>query len=465
MRKGRNVSQMPFRLLAATILLLGVAPACSPGRSASGEQERQQYVFPAAEWERIAAESVGYTANGLAAARAELATMASTGLIAVVGGRVLFEYGDLDTVSYVASVRKSVLSMLIGIYAERGVIGLDQTLDELRIDDLQRLTPVEKQAKVRHLLAARSGIYHPASNLGDDLASAPPRGSQKPGDYFLYSNWDFNALGTIFEQLTRRSIYDALQSEIAKPIGMQDFRRALHRRGGDTTRSIHLAYHMHFSVRDMARIGYLMLRNGNWRGRQIVPASWVLESTRAITPVGAMNPAQRRGGPWGYGYLWWVWDGPNTPDAYRGAFAAHGADGQHIVVLPALDLVVAHKTVAGENRSVSIGQFMTVLDLIVSAKAITAERVEIRVAESVLRSYVGEYEFTPNAVITISVENGALFAQLTGQPKAPVFPESETKFFYRATNAQISFTKDQGGAVTGLILHQSGGRTNQARRR
>ena len=51
---------------------------------------------------------------------------------------------------------------------------------------------------------------------------APVRGSQKPGTYNLYSNWDFNALGTIFEKKTGRSIYDAFESDIARPIGMQD---------------------------------------------------------------------------------------------------------------------------------------------------------------------------------------------------------------------------------------------------
>ena len=455
-------SLMKARSFVATLLLLAAAATAGHAQSS---QSRASLVFPGREWERLPApESAGYSSAALAAARAELATMATTGLVAVVGGRILFEYGDIDTVSYLASVRKSVLSMLYGIHIERGAIDLDLTLEQLGIDDVQGLTPAEKQARVRHLLSARSGIYHPASNDGDDLASAPPRGSQRAGAYYLYSNWDFNALGTIFEQLTRQSIYDALQRDIVQPIGMQDFTRELHRRTGDRSRSTHLAYHMHFSTRDMARLGYLMLRGGTWNGRQIVPAAWVRESTRALTPVAEMNPPGRRTAPWGYGYLWWVWDGPNTPAAYRGAFAGMGAIGQYIVVLPALDLVVAHKTVPG-GREVSTGEFLTVLELLVSAAAPRAERIEITLEDSVLRSYVGEYEFGPNAVLTITLDGGQLFAQLSTQPKAPVFAESQTKFFYRAANAQITFTKDESGAVTGLILHQGGGRANPARRR
>jgi CubicO group peptidase (beta-lactamase class C family) len=353
--------------IAAAFLLL----SCSATHVAV-PQTRQSYVYPAAEWERVAPEAAGYSTAGLEAVRAKLATMSSTGLVAVSRGRVFFEYGDVDTVSYLASVRKSVLSMMYGIYVERGVIDLDRTLEQLGIDDVGGLTKAERQAKVRHLLAARSGVYHPASNSGDDLASAPPRGSQQPGTYYLYSNWDFNALGTIFEQFTKQSIYDALQREIVEPIGMQDFRRELHRYSGDTTRSIHRAYHMHFSTRDMARIGYLMLRNGKWKDRQIVPAKWVQESTRAITPLTQMNPARHRSGPFGYGYLWWVWDGPNTPPAYRGAYAGLGAVGQQIAVLPALDLVVAHKTVPAGDRRVTHDEFRAVLDLIVQAKMPTS---------------------------------------------------------------------------------------------
>ena len=277
------------------------------------------------------------------------------------------QYGDVQAVSYLASVRKSVLAILFGNYVASGKIRLNKTLAALGIDDVGGLTSGEKQATIRDLLTARSGVYHPASNAGDDLASAPPRGSQQPGTYFLYSNWDFNALGTIFEKETGRDIYDALESDLARPLGMQDFDRATHRKSGDARRSQHLAYHMNLSTRDMARIGYLMLRDGTWAGKQVTPRAWVHEITRVFTPVARMNPAVRRKGPWGYGYLWWVWDGPMAAGAYRGAYTGLGAVGQHITVLPVLDLVVAHKTRPGQNRSVSHQQYLEVLDVLVQA--------------------------------------------------------------------------------------------------
>lgn len=360
---GCATTQTPVPGPAATAAAFGDGNGC-PALPA---------VYPATEWERIPAPAcAGFSRIGLQAVRDRLSAMATTGFVAIVGGRVLMEYGDLETVSYLASVRKSVLSMLYGIWVERGVIDLDETLADIGIDDIGGLTDAEKQAKVRDLLSARSGIYHEASNGGDDLASAPPRGSQPPGTYYLYSNWDFNALGTIFEKETGIGIYDALETELALPLGFRDWDRSIHRRTGDSTKSVHLAYHMSFSTRDMARIGYLMLREGNWEGRQIVPRGWVRESTRPVTRVSEMNPEPRRSGPFGYGYLWWVFDRPELGEAYRGAFTGLGAIGQHILVMPALDLVVAHKTRPGQDRTVSHPQFLEVVDLLVKARCGTA---------------------------------------------------------------------------------------------
>ncbi len=361
-----------FSILVLTALAVGCAPALRPSASpqaVAGETA----VYPGASWARIEQpEAIGWSQTHLDSVRARLTALPTTGFMAVVGGRVLMEYGDVQAVSYIASVRKSVLSMLFGNYVANGTVRLDKTLAEIGIDDIGRLTAGEKEATVRDLLTARSGVYHPASTPGDDLDSAPPRGSHRHGTYHLYSNWDFNALGTVFERETGRNIYDALESDLARPLGMQDFDRATHRKSGDSTRSIHRVYHMNLSTRDMARIGYLMLREGRWVGRQLVPREWVRESTRAFTTVSEMNPEQHRRGPFGYGYLWWVWDGPHATGPYRGAYTGLGVFGQQIAVLPALDLVVVHKTRPGQARSVSHSEFLRVLDLLVRARMANA---------------------------------------------------------------------------------------------
>ena len=299
-------SMMGALALCTTVFLASAMMPLSAGAQGAG-CATVEAVYPGAEWEAVPdAGCAGWSVAGLEAVRGHLSGMSTTGFMAVVGGRTLLEYGDLERVSYLASVRKSILSMLYGIHVERDDIDLDETLEELGIDDVGGLTDAERQATTRHLLMARSGVYHEASNGGDDLDSAPERGSKAPGEYYLYSNWDFNALGSIFEQEVGKSIYDALRDELAIPLGMREFDRSRHRRTGDATRSEHLAYHMHLSTRDMARVGYLMLREGRWNDRQIVPGDWVEESTSALTRRSEMNPENLKSGAFGYGYLWWV---------------------------------------------------------------------------------------------------------------------------------------------------------------
>ena len=326
----------------------------------------QDPVYPGREWETISPADAGFSAATLDSVRMRLASMNTTALMVIKAGKVVFSYGDVVRTSYIASVRKSVLSMLIGIHEARGEIPLDATIGALGIDDLGGLTAGEKEATVRDLLSARSGVYHPASNGGDDVDSTFVRGSHAHGTFFVYNNWDFNALGTIFERTTRLNIYDALEQEIARPIGMQDFARAAQLRLGDTTRSQHLAYHMWLSTRDMARVGYLMLREGRWRDRQLVPRAWIARSTHAATPLGEMNPPRMREWRFGYGYLWWVWDGPRATGEWAGAFTAMGAYGQFITVLPRLDLVVVHKTAVSPERTVDDNDYLRVLRQIVA---------------------------------------------------------------------------------------------------
>lgn len=323
--------------------------------------------FPGETWEywNSFAEA-GFVAESRNTIESRVSGLNTSGFMVIVDGRVLFDYGDLISTTYLASVRKSVLSMLFGRYVQSGHIDLTYTLEELGIDDHQGLLPVEKRATIEDIISCRSGVFHPASNTGDDSQHAPPRGSVEPGTYFLYNNWDFNAAGGIFEQLTQTDIYDALRDDLAIPLQMQDFERNNQRRGGNLSISRYPAYHMYISTRDMARLGLLMLNKGRWVGEQIIPEEWVEQSTRVITPVHEMNPESRRNGLYGYGYMWWVYDGEQISDDLFGAFNAMGAYGQFITVIPNLNMVVAHKTDPDQGRTTQ-SQYHDLLQLILSS--------------------------------------------------------------------------------------------------
>jgi CubicO group peptidase (beta-lactamase class C family) len=184
----------------------------------------------------------------------------------------------------------------------------------------------------------------------------PPRGSHAPGTFWYYNNWDFNALGTIYERETGNGIYDALDRLIAKPIGMQDYRPSdgQYFPGPD---SIHRAYPIRMSARDLARFALLYLHNGAWQGRQIVPAAWVRDSTTAYSE----STLGRK--PIGYGFLWWTAPGKASPGAMGSRwFLALGAGGQFAFVTPAHDLVV----VSREDRDLRLPEpaFSKMLDFV-----------------------------------------------------------------------------------------------------
>ncbi|NAY92647.1 serine hydrolase [Muricauda sp. JGD-17] len=228
-------------------------------------------VFPDRVWHRASDEEAKAWRNDKAEAFREYLVDSTkiTGLMIVHKGKVVFEYGDLEELSYVASCRKSVLSMIYGKYVKDGTIRLNKTIKELGIDDVEGILPIEETATVQDIISARSGVYHPEGYAGGMQEYAPERGSVKPGSYWLYSNWDFNVAGFIFEQETGKNIYDEVEKQLANTLHMQDWNRSIQKKEGNTKISKYLAYPMWFSTRDMARLGLLMLNKGKWKENAI----------------------------------------------------------------------------------------------------------------------------------------------------------------------------------------------------
>jgi len=178
--------------------------------------------FPGVGWERTEPEGAGWSKQKLEKAENWSRQIDSTAVMIVHHGMLIAAWGDTAAKTELASVRKSLLSALIGNAVERKEIDLQQTIGSLGIDDNE-----EKTATVRDLLKARSGVYHAGLYESRDAAAArPARHSHKPGTFWYYSNWDFNTLGMIYERAARSSIFDVFEREIARPIGMRDYQRS-----------------------------------------------------------------------------------------------------------------------------------------------------------------------------------------------------------------------------------------------
>jgi CubicO group peptidase (beta-lactamase class C family) len=355
------------------LALLGIAVSTPVQAALAGSRER----YPAARWERVAnPERAGWSLRKLEEARKLSESMGSAAVLIVHDGRVLQEWGETARRFRCHSMRKSLLSALYGIYAAEGKIRLTSTLEELGIDDADPpLSAAEKQARVIDLLRARSGVYHAAAAEIELMrAMRPERGSHKPGTFFCYNNWDFNALGTIFRKTTGLGIGEAFQKRIAEPLQMQDFRLQDVRDVKDSG-SLHPSYPFRMSARDLGRFGLLYLRQGRWDDRQVIPSDWVTESTRAhslLDPAGLFGVAFG-----GYGYMWWVAvDGKHLPgvDVGPDVFSAQGYGGHFLVVMPRRKLVVVHRmnTEAIGPDADLLGitrQFGSLLRLILEAQA------------------------------------------------------------------------------------------------
>ena len=87
---------------------------------------------------------------------------------------------------------------------------------------------------------------------------------------------------------------------------------------------------------------------------------------------------------------------------------------------------------------------------------VSVTRVAISLSSDVLERYVGDYELAPTFHVVITRAGNALFAEPTGQGKAPLFAEKEGEFFFKMVDAQISFVVDATGRATSLVLHQNG---------
>lgn len=290
--------------------------------------------------EYVTPEEVGYSSTLLDSAKQFAEQSGYAAVMALYDGKVFFSWGNV-TYNYLChSIRKPFLSSLYGIYISQGHINIDATLEDLGIDDIPpSLTLEEKQATIRDLLKSRSGVYHKAAAETQEMKNnRPQRGSNPPNTFFYYNNWDFNALGTIFEQQTGTKIFEEFKRKIADVIGMEDFSVGNCYYQYEDSLSMHPSYSFRMSARDMARFGVLYQKNGNWKGNQIVPPNWITESTTTYSILDSTVGV-------GYGYMWYtIPQGSGFEQLIGASGFYHTGVGVHIVIIiPDLKLVLVER--------------------------------------------------------------------------------------------------------------------------
>jgi len=355
---------MRMQSIGSKIIVALAALTCAQIAPAQNFSRKE---FPGKEWSVLASpEKLGWSSAKLGDAEAYAATIATAAVMVVHQGVIVRQWGQVDWPYPCHSMRKSLLSGLIGCYVDEGKIELTKTLATLNINDKQMLTEIERTASIADLITSRSGVYLPAAYSPEEMTTRlPPRGSHVPGTYWYYNNWDFNALGTIFRQETGADIFEDFDRRVARPLGMQDYRASAQRYIFEDV-SDHPAYAFRMSARDLARFGLLYARNGKWKRRQILSEAWVRDS---VTPHVEFATG-------GYGYLWWT----TRKDADElfgchtevGAFAASGSHGHLLCVLPKSDIVIVHRVNSAiDGNDVSGPELKTLIEHILAARPST----------------------------------------------------------------------------------------------
>lgn len=359
----RNVLARPHLLILTLALLAPLLCWCLM-EDTSAQRTATYYPAPGDKWERRKPEQVGLNPTLLAEAiefakqQKEPKTVAeviaarqrqeshpeiigptkergeNNGLV-LRHGYIVAEFGDTERVDMTFSVTKSFLSAVAGLTYDRGMIkDLNEPVQKL-IKDGGFDSPHNAQITWQHLLQQTSEwegwLWEKPATIDE------PRGhkQQVPGTFWNYNDVRVNRLSLALLRLWKKPLPQVLKDEIMDRIGASStwqwngYRNSEVEIAGKKIVSVsgggHWGGGLFINSRDMARIGYLFLRRGNWNGKQLISEKWIEMST---TPCAIKSD---------YGYLWWL---KQWPGDARITFAARGAGGNMIWMDPNNDLVV-----------------------------------------------------------------------------------------------------------------------------
>jgi CubicO group peptidase (beta-lactamase class C family) len=311
--------------------------------SSSAQSERDYW--PTHEWRTVTPEAQGMNSSRLndMITQIELLNYNVDSVSIIRNGYLVFHElpsGNYDGVALhiMASVTKSIASLLVGIAIDMGYI---TSLNQKIIDFFPNRTIANMDARkenwtLEHLLTMTSGLsWDESSNPYDSPLNSFYQLSRsanwiqhmldlpmvsEPGAGWAYNSGSSFLLSPIIELLTNMTFSEFAEENLFGPLGITNYQWHKNPNGYDMTNG-----GLDLGALDLAKIGHLLLNNGFWDGLQVVSSEWVAESTSTHYTFTETR---------GYGYLWWT-----LPDIE--SFDAKGALNQHLIVSPENDLVVA----------------------------------------------------------------------------------------------------------------------------
>lgn len=281
----------------------------------------------------------------------------------------------------------------------------------------------------------------------------------KPGGEEKYTNSGYFLLGLIIEKVTGKPFETAIRERFISPLRLSrtgfDFINL--KQPGKTTPytyqkdSVLVAVMPIDSTAGYAAGGMYSTTGDLYRWARAVQTHQFLTSEswkQAFTPIGKTK--------WSYGW------GTNTFKTANDLVFQNGnlpGFGTYFMLFPKEDIVIiALSNVDDASDLTSLEPIARDLVFITFGLPyqIPKNRKAIALSQTVLRQYVGNYQLAPERILAITLENEKLFLQVTGQGKLEIFPESETDFFLKVVDAQLTFHKSDSGQVSQVVVHQNG---------
>jgi CubicO group peptidase (beta-lactamase class C family) len=284
-------------------------------------------------------------------------------LLVIRNGRIVGEeyYRGYAIYSYhnIRSVSKSFLSALLGIVLDEGIIDdLDQSiLTYFPEYDVNDLPPTMGDVTIRHLITMRAGYAHEETNYSEIFGTEHLLDTilnfglaYQPGARFSYNTCQTHLLSAILTRASGKTTKALMEEYLLNPLDISP---------GPWEQDADGIYfggnNMHFTTRDMAKLGYLYLGDGKIDDRQLVPFNWVRETTTGtLTNSGYWGDLKN----WNYGYLWWL----GELAGYQSTLAI-GHGGQFIIIVPELEMVIAATSNAFVDWDAANTNELAVLDI------------------------------------------------------------------------------------------------------
>lgn len=362
-----------------------------------------------------------------------------------------------------ASITKSFTALAVMMLQEKGKLSLSDSICKHLTDCPETWKPIT----LRQLLNHTSGISDYVSTpdfmrtislrlTNDELIASF---KSKPllfasGESFSYSNSNYILLGKIIENLSGQPYGVFVKENIFAPFRMMN--------SGYDDNSTLLKHRAIGYIKQPDRLvnaRYMDMTNAYSAGALYSTAEDLLLWDQALYTEKLVSKKSSAEiftpGKGGVGYGWFINRASNRllimQSGLNSGFAAHilryPEEKVCIILLSNFENAAPHLA--------RIGHDLTAI-LFGEKYELPRERVAIKVETKLYDAYVGEYEFGPNRIMTITKEGDRLFAQRAGAPRGEILPESETKFFLTIADVQFVFIKDDTGKVSGMILSANG---------